>query len=245
MYLNPRLRAGVVVEGYSEGEDPNFVSQVEGRERTFAKSLKMIEKYKPGKGRILDIGTAAGSFLAVAQRAGWEVAGCEPNRWMCEWGGEHYGLDIVPGTIFDMELEDASFDVVTLWDVLEHTPDPTKVLEECKRVLKPGGLLLTNVPDMDALVTKLMGRNYVFLLSIHLYYFTPKTLGAMLEKTGFQMFKHRPHWQTLELGYIFFRAEAYVGGLARLGGKIAKALHIDHLQIPYTMGQTLVLAEKK
>ena len=83
---------------------------------------------------------------------------------MAEWGKGHYGIDIVPGTIFDMDLEDASFDVVTLWDVIEHTPDPTSVLEECRRVLKPGGLLVVNIPDIGSLVSSLMGRRWVFLL---------------------------------------------------------------------------------
>ena len=244
-YLNPRLRSDVVIEGYSQGSDEMFISQAAGRERTFAKSLKLIERNKPAKGRLLDVGTAGGSFLAVAKRAGWEVAGCEPNRWLANWGNDKYGLDIQPGTIFDMQLEDASFDVVTLWDVLEHTPDPSKVLLECQRVLKPGGLLVVNYPDVDSLIGRLMGRRWVFLLSIHLYYFTVDTIRQMLSQTGFKLVKRRRHWQSLELGYILFRMQAYIAGLAKLGGKIVKGLRLEHLQIPYWMGQVLVLAEKE
>jgi len=244
-YLNPRLRSDVVIEGYSQGSDEMFISQAAGRERTFAKSLKLIERYKSAKGRLLDVGTAGGSFLAVAKRSGWEVAGCEPNRWLVNWGNDKYGLDIRPGTIFDMQLEDASFDVVTLWDVLEHTPDPSKVMLECQRVLKPGGLLVVNYPDVDSLVGRLMGRRWVFLLSIHLYYFTVDTIRQMLSQTGFKLVKRRRHWQSLELGYILFRMQAYIAGLAKLGGKIVKGLRMEHLQIPYWMGQVLVLAEKE
>lgn len=241
-YLTPRLKSDVVITGYSEGTDEAFISQNKGREITFAKSLDLIERLVPEKGRILDIGTAGGAFLGVAKRRGWEVAGCEPNRWMAEWGSEHYGIDIQAGTIFDMDLPDAHFDVVTLWDVLEHTPDPKKVLEECRRIMKPGGLLIVNYPDIEALVARLMGRKWVFLLSVHLYYFTPDTIRQMLEKTGFGVGRFKMHWQSLELGYILFRMEPYLSGLARLGAKIAKALKLEHLQIPYWMGQTLVLA---
>lgn len=243
-YLNPRLKADVVLQGYSEGSDETFVSQVAGRERTFAAALKRIEDLRPTRGKLLDVGTAGGSFLAVARQAGWQVAGCEPNRWLCEWSRKHYGLEVVPGTLFDMHLADASFDVVTLWDVLEHTADPKAVLEECRRVLKPGGLLLVNYPDIESRVARLMGRRWVFLLSVHLYYFTVPTLKKMLQSQNMEIVQVRRHWQTLELGYILFRMEAYLGGLARLGKRLAAAMRLSHLQIPYWMGQMLVLAEK-
>lgn len=243
-YLNPRLKADVVLEGYGAGSDETFISQAAGRERTFAKSLKFIEKFHPQLGRLLDVGTAGGSFLAEAKKIGWDVAGCEPNRWLCEWGNKHYGLKIVAGTIFDMKLPDAAFDVVTLWDVLEHTPDPKAVLKECARVLKPGGVLVVNYPDIHSSIARLMGRRWVFLLSVHLYYFTSETLKAMLSQVGFRQLARRTHWQTLELGYILFRMEAYLGGLARLLGRLVKALRLSTLQIPYWMGQMLVIAEK-
>jgi len=243
-YLNPRLKADVVLEGYGAGSDETFISQAAGREHTFAKSLKFIEKFHPQRGRLLDVGTAGGSFLAVTKQAGWDVAGCEPNRWLCEWGNEHYGLKIVPGTIFDMKLPEAAFDVVTLWDVLEHTPDPKAVLKECVRVLKPGGLLVVNYPDIHSSIARLMGRRWVFLLSVHLYYFTSETLKAMLSQVGFRQLARRTHWQKLELGYILFRMEAYLGGYARFLGRVVKALRLSTLQIPYWMGQMLVISEK-
>lgn len=243
-YLNPRLRADVVIEGYSIGSDEMFVSQVAGRERTFAKSLRMIERLRPQRGRLLDVGTAGGSFLAVAKQAGWDVAGCEPNRWMCEWANAHYGLHVVPGTAFDMKLASDTFDIVTLWDVLEHTPDPKATLAECKRVLKRGGLLVVNYPDIESLVSRLMGRRWVFLLSVHLYYFTDKTLPRMLEELGFRVVQRRRHWQTLELGYILLRMEAYLKPVARALGLLVKRLGLAHVQLPYWMGQNLVIAEK-
>lgn len=244
-YLNPRLRSDVVIEGYSTGTDEVFVSQAAGRERTFAKGLKLIERLRPGRGRLLDVGTAGGSFMAVARDAGWEVEGCEPNRWMSEWANEHYGLKVVPGTIFDMKLPDSSFDVVTLWDVLEHTPDPKSVLQECNRVLKPGGLVVVNYPDISSSIAKIMGRRWVFLLSVHLYYFVPKTLTDMLSRVGFDVVDRRKHWQSLELGYVLFRMEAYIKPIAKTIGKVVNALGLGHVQFPYWMGQVLVFAQKK
>lgn len=243
-YLNPRIRQELILEGYSGGTDETFISQLEGRERTFEKSLNLIEGLVPGKGKILDIGTAGGSFLGVAKRHGWDVNGCEPSKWLAEWGSNYYGIKVHPGTVFDMKLNDAMFDVVTLWDVLEHTPDPSAVLNECRRILKPGGLLIVNYPDIGSSIAGLMGRKWVFLLSVHIYYFTKGTIRQMLKKTGFEVVKEKKHWQILELGYIFFRMKAYISGLAELGGKALKALRMEKAQIPYWMGQALVIAKK-
>jgi 2-polyprenyl-3-methyl-5-hydroxy-6-metoxy-1,4-benzoquinol methylase len=242
-YVSPRLRHDIVLDGYADGADEQFVSQTRGREITFARCLDLIETYTGGRrGRVLDVGTAAGSFLHVAKSRGWVVDGCEPNRWLCQWGREHYGLDIRPGTLNDQAFPAASFDLVTLWDVLEHTPDPAAVIRECRRVLKPGGLLVVNYPDIGSGVARTMGRSWVFLLSVHLYYFTPATLTRLLESSGFSVERFRRHYQHLALGYILHRSRPYLGPLARLAQRAVTGARIAEVQVPYWMGQTLAIA---
>lgn len=243
-YLNPRLKSSLILTGYSSGTDEAFISQNQARERTFSSSLDKIEKYRKNRGKILDVGTAGGAFLGVAAQRGWEVAGCEPNKWLAKWGSEHYDIDIRPGTIFDMGLDQETFDVVTLWDVLEHTPDPKNVLLECWRVLKPGGLLVVNYPDIASLVSRIMGRRWVFLLSVHLFYFTPSTIRRILDETGFKVLKSAKHWQSLELGYILFRMGPYLPRFSQYFSNLVKKLGMNHLQIPYWMGQVLIIAER-
>lgn len=244
-YLNPRLRQDLILEGYSAGTDEKFVSQATARERTFGKCLDLVEKYVPTKGRLLDIGAAGGSFLCVAKRRGWQISGCEPNRWLCGWASTHYGIEIQPGTVFDLrESNHQSFDAITLWDVLEHTPDPKAVLTECQRLLKTNGLLVVNYPDIGSWISRLMGRKWVFLLSVHLYYFNRPTIRKMLESTGFSPLKLQPHIQTLELGYILDRMKPYLPWFYPVSSKLVKLLHLEHVQIPYWIGQTLVIARR-
>lgn len=245
IYLNPRIRSDLIVKGYCDGSDPLFVSQAKGRELTFSRQLKEINRLRPNRGKILDIGTAGGSFLYVAKKAGWDVYGVEPNKWMAKWGKEHYGIDIKPGDIFKNRFPSNYFDVVTLWDVLEHVPDPAKTLDEVNRILKKGGLLIVNYPDIGTWFARLLGRKWMFMLSVHLYYFTPRTIRLMLNKHGFKVKKLKPHFQSLSFGYLIFRTGAYSKLLQKIGKMIINIFKCKNKQVMYWLGQTLVIARKR
>ncbi|MFQ5650641.1 MAG: class I SAM-dependent methyltransferase [bacterium] len=245
-YVTPRLNSKMVLDGYTIAVDETFVSQAKGRELTFKRCLAVVqEAWQQKPGRILDVGTANGSFLKVAKDAGWQVDGCEPNRWMCDWCKKNYGIDIKQGTIFDMACADEIFDVVTLWDVLEHTPDPMATIRECMRVLNPGGLLVVNYPDIGSWISRLMGRKWVFLLSVHYYYFTRRTIREALAKAGLEMVLLKPHFQRLQFDYILLRATPYIGVLGKAARSAVNFCKLGKLQIPYWMGQTLAVARKK
>ena len=164
---------------------------------------------------------------------------------MAAWGKKHYSIDINPGTLFDQKFKTGTFDVVTLWDVIEHTTEPDKVLKECNKILKKKRLLVINYPDFGSWMAKGTGRKWVFLLSVHLYYFTPDTIKKMLEKCGFTIVKVKPHFQKLEIGYLFFRMGAYSKLLSTMGVKLTNMLHMNKWKIPYWLGQTFVAARKK
>lgn len=244
IYINPRIRNDLIIKGYSLGEDSAFVSQARGREITFERSLRFIEKYVK-KGKLLDIGTAGGSFLYVAKKRNWEVYGIEPNKWLCDWGKKNYGIDIKQGTIFDNKFKDNFFDMISLWDVLEHVPDPKKELLEINRVMKKDGVLVVNYPDIGSLMSKLMGKRWIFLLSVHLFYFTRKTIKRILLDSGFEPILIKPHFQKLSLGYLVYRMEKYNKGLSKISGKIVNIFKLNDFQISYWLGQTLVISRKK
>ena len=245
-YVSPRLRSEAVLEGYTDGSDEQFVSQARGREITFGKCLDEIEAiWDRARGRLLDIGTGGGSFPYMASVRGWQAEGCEPNRWLCNWALEHYRLPVRPGTVFDQHYPAKSFDVVTLWDVLEHTPDPKTEVQEIHRLLKEEGLVVINYPDIGSWVARAMGRKWVFLLDVHLYYFTRETIRRLLEDTGFEIIRIRPHFQRLSIGYILRRAMPYAGAPARIAERLLRAIGLADKQAPYWMGQTLVIARKR
>lgn len=243
-YISPRLRGDVILSSYSEGEDPTYVSQMAARERTFGDALAHIERVAGGRGKLLDVGTAAGGFLAAAKARGWEVEGCEPNRWLANWGSHHYGIRIHPGSVFEQSFEPGSFDVVTLWDVIEHTTNPREVLEHCRSLLRPGGILVVNYPDVGSWIARALGRRWLFLSSVHLHYFDRSTMTRLLQSTGFGVTTIKPHVQRLELDYLLARGSALSAGFSKVARAVVRPLGLGRKQVPYWLGQTFVAARR-
>jgi len=242
-FVSPRVVASAILDGYAAGTDPEYVSQMAARVRTFARTLTHIQRLAGGRGRLLDIGCAAGAFLKAATDAGWDATGIEPNGWLADWGREQYGVCIHVGSIDDVLLA-GSFDVITLWDVIEHTPDPMHVLARANALLRPGGLLVVNFPDIGSWIARALGRRWPFLSSVHLYYFTRETMVAALERSGLDMIEIRPYQQRLQLGYIAARGEVVSPALSGLVRAAARRLGIAQREVPYWMGQTFVAARK-
>lgn len=248
-YLSPCLRPDRIREGYTDAVDPVFVSQNPFRIRTFSHTLRRLRDtwaIAPGS-RILDIGCAGGAFLKAAQDLGFRPTGVEPSRWMCDFAKKEYGVDVRQGTLEDQDFGDERFDVATLWDVLEHVPDPGQTLKRIFGLLRPGGLLILTYPDISGPVARLMGSHWPFLLSVHLTYYTPATIRRQLGDAGFEVKAIRAYRQTLSMGYILERAAQAAGALGPLFtglGKLVKTVHADGLAVSYDLSQRLVVAER-
>jgi len=244
IYLSPRPRRELIINGYSLAQDLRYVSQEKGRQITFKSCLKGIKRLCK-EGRLLDIGAASGIFVKMASNAGYQAFGVEPSVWMCEYAKKHYNASVLPGTLEDAKFEDCSFDIITMWDVLEHVTDPMRTLKEVKRILKPGGLLVINYPRIDDPLARIFGKKWWFLLSIHLVYFTPKTLSAYLELLGFKKVLHKMHFQRLAYDYLVERLNVYSPILS----KIAKFPYIipgfKNILIPYFSSQYLMISRKR
>ncbi len=247
VYLNPRLRSEMIVDSYAEGEDRAFVEQDLMRIRTFTAALQWLQKKFhlrfSNDTKVLDIGCAGGAFLRAAQGLGVSAIGIEPSKWLSEYARSKHHLDVRTGTLFDHSFPDATFDLVTLWDVIEHVPDPSAELKEIHRILKSDGLLVVNYPDFGSFAARLLGRKWPFLLSVHLVYYTRKTIRKQLRKAGFQVVDIGMHWQTLELGYVLYRARQHFF-LFKYIGKIVEKIGLGSLPIKYWIGQSRIVAQK-
>lgn len=159
--------------------------------------LDEIESMTGGRGRILDVGCSYGWFLQTAASRGWETTGIEATDATARDAREA-GLDVRTGTIEDAGLPEASYDVVCLWDVLEHVPAVDSFIGEIHRVLKPGGLLAVNSPNIDSVMARQAGADWSWLLlPHHVWQFTPGSMRATLQSRGFAVERLRT-WEPTE-----------------------------------------------
>ena len=164
----------------------------------FCHGLKLLKRFK-SKGRLLDVGCGIGIFMALAKKEGWEISGMDISSYSIKMARDILGIEAILGDLTESVFEERSFDIVTLWDTLEHFSNPSEQLQEIWRILKNDGILLINTPNESSLL-KLMAATF-FKLSFgrfdyparklyhryHLFYYTPHTIQALMKKNGFEI----------------------------------------------------------
>ena len=139
-------------------------------------------------GDLLELGSAYGYFLDEAQRRGWRVRGIEPSLHAREQAHQRFGLAVVEGPLADLAPEPESQDVIVMWDVIEHLPDPRRTLQAAFSRLRPGGVLALSTGDIGSAAARLHGRDWSLMTPPwHQFYFSRSTLRRLLASVGFRV----------------------------------------------------------
>jgi 2-polyprenyl-3-methyl-5-hydroxy-6-metoxy-1,4-benzoquinol methylase len=162
---------------------------------------EFARRYMAGKsGKILDVGCGLGYFLKqMKQIPEWEIYGCETSPVAVEFGKKRLGIE----TLYQGPLETAPyspefFEIITLWDVLEHIPQPDALLKKSHSLLKPGGILFLHTPNADIQLPKAKLKKALFGMKEGMHFleakdhcqiYTPSTLAVLLKRNGFNEIK--------------------------------------------------------
>lgn len=174
---------------YREEDSTRFFSPLEKVIRLLrVQRCRSVERFAK-KGRILDVGCGRGDFLLLMKERGWEPTGLELDE-RIESHGKKIGVDLRAGSLETVRFPDSYFEAVTFWHVFEHLRDPEWALGECRRILKPGGLLVVSVPNIGSFQARLSGRHWFHLdPPFHLYHYSLANLKKLLEKASFKTLK--------------------------------------------------------
>ena len=185
IYMNPMEKVSKTNEYYSKAKNTHAPTIRESYLRTAKSQVRLIQKYVSGT-NLLDIGCAQGFFLFSASQAGYTTKGIEISQDAAEYAIREFGLDVEAKPFEELRFADNHFDVVTLWQVLEHVPYPIVILKEVHRILKPGGLLVVSTPNIEGIPAKILRKRWWDIKRLHINQFTTKTLTDILQNGGFK-----------------------------------------------------------
>jgi ubiquinone/menaquinone biosynthesis C-methylase UbiE len=161
-------------------------SRAFGRRYGLQRRCHLVETLKPNGGYLLDVGCGAGDFLEMLQnRSGWQVTGLEPNSAAAQYARNLRHLEVITGFLPQLAIPSHTYDIVTLWHVIEHVPDPKEVLNEIRRLLKPDGALIVALPVADSLEAKWFGPSWAgYDVPRHLMTFTRSSFVGLMRQSG-------------------------------------------------------------
>jgi SAM-dependent methyltransferase len=165
--------------------------------KNFRRRIEILKKFSPG-GKLFEIGCAYGFFLEEA-RPFWRVAGCDLFAQACTSANER-GLNVTCEDFLELPLEDGTFDVVALWDTIEHLSRPDLYFEKISRLLRKDGIVALTTGDIGSLTAKLRGGRWRLIHPpTHLYYFDRRTISRLLKRVGIEVihFEHCGFYRSL------------------------------------------------
>lgn len=212
---NPQPSADELREAYVAGYAPYRLAWKEAgwplwrnlHELTTLRRVRRLRRYARGT-RLLEVGSGAGDFLYASRKAGWEVAAVEYSEPVVEVIRTELGLDIRAGELQPGLWTDGSFDLVVLWSVLEHVPDPLETLRTVYSYLKPGGTVFLQIPTVDGVQAGMSFEEYWALLDLprHLNFFGKASLARLCDKAGLKLTAYKT--PLLDIAWCYFTSQS-------------------------------------
>ena len=173
---------------FTEVDYPDYVANEASLRRSMRRHLEQMARFWSRRGVLLEIGCAYGFFLDEARRHFDRVVGVDVAESVIERARVRFGVDARAGEFVEMPFEEASVDVVCLWDTVEHLPRPDLFLDKARRLLRPDGRLFLTTGDISSLNARLRGPNWRQIHPpSHLHYFSRESITTLLERSGFQV----------------------------------------------------------
>jgi len=213
----------------------------------YVKVLPKLERIRPAKGKLLEIGCSTGLLLTEIRKAGWNACGVEPNEWGYNLAKEKYGLDVVNAYFQDAGYADETFDVVMMLHVIEHIPNPIEALTLLNKLIKPGGVLVMETPRYDTIWFKILKGRERSVIPGHLYYFTRKSLTEMASKAGFELIELDSVGRTLTLDRLCYSISKVSNSktVSRALTTLSDTLHLNKVKLHLNLHDMMRLYLRK
>jgi len=229
VYQNPRP----VFRDLKKRYGPGYFDYEFSNQRNFFHLMKlglkdiefdaMFNEKEVHKKKFLDIGCATGLLLNFMKEKGWQTKGVEICESSAEYAIKNFGIDVFIGTMEEASFPDNHFDVIHFSHVIEHVPDPKAMLLEVRRILKRDGHMIITTPNVDGMQARLSKGEWRSAIPDHIYLFSKKTLGNLLNRTGYRI-RRQISWGGIPIG-------KRPGFIKKPADKLAKAFNFGDVML--------------
>jgi 2-polyprenyl-3-methyl-5-hydroxy-6-metoxy-1,4-benzoquinol methylase len=199
------------------------------------------------RGRLLDVGAAAGFFVAEARARSWDAVGIDVSEPMVAWGRETLAAPLERATLAEPGLPEGSLDALTMWDYIEHSLDPAADLARAHELLRPGGVLALSTGDAAAAVARLQGSRWHLLTPRHHnFFFTAATLSDLLARSGFELVSLDHRGSRYPLRYLAHKLGTLAPSrrLERLTGRLAST-RLGAVTVPLNLWDIVTVVARR
>ncbi len=213
---------------------------------TFESYLDVLTTETGAVGDLLDVGAATGFFLDLAQNRGWRCVGVEPSAFAVREAASK-GLNVREGVIEELDAPDGSFDVVTMWDVVEHVRDPRAALGAAHRLLRPGGVLAINTPDSGSVLARVLGlRWHLVVPPEHLVLFHQKSLRLLLDEQHFRVSSMKRIGKRFTVQYVLQTLARWQGlGLWWRAAELSRQTRVGELGVSINLRDNVFVLARR
>ncbi|HYE75946.1 MAG TPA: class I SAM-dependent methyltransferase [Blastocatellia bacterium] len=187
--------------------------------------------------RLLEIGCSTGDFLSIAQKT-FTVSGVEADAASCAISRSR-GIECFNGTLSDAKFPSEKFDVIVLYHVIEHLPSPTQTLQEIQRILKPGGWLVIEAPNINNIWFRLLGARWRQFIPDHLFFFDPQTIKLACEQSGLHIRENGSVGKAMSLRLFISRVGRYNRAFSRTLMAVSNHLGLSERTVHLNLGDVM------
>lgn len=235
-YFESEAKAASGYQGYRSEFTSHLV--------TFTQRIMDTENFVQRIGRLLDVGCALGHMGEAARRRGWDVYVTDVTEYAVHEARSEFGINGFVSSPYKLPVKNDSFDVITMYNVVEHLSHPIELLKSVRRALSSHGILHVVTPNVQSWLARLLGRHWGYFKSdSHYLYFSPETIRSLLERCGFEVLKIKSAPQHMRVGDVIQRLHKHWPNLASLLRPVVRFLGFNDVRVRINTGTMQIWAK--
>ena len=232
-------------EKYSGIVDELYINQIKYKKLYFNNIIKKMKNELTKDKNILEIGAYYGAFGSEVVKHVNSYTGLELSKNATNFVKEKYKLNIHNTTAEKHFKVSPKYDLIVMFDVIEHSDDPKKIIKLCNDNLNKNGILIISTMNMDSLTAKILGKNYPWVMLMHKFYFTNNSLKKILEQNNFRLYKIKHDTRIISIGYLLDKIQIHFPYFKKIFNFIKKSNKISEQKIKISFFDLNIYFSKK